>query len=192
MSGFAVTFSYLAAHILSTSKRWVDTRLKGPFWCCWERLGLAGFLLSIKSIIMRRPTEITEVTPMRLGTKKVAIGIALGTLVLAILSLSTIGSASKCSTECSGSAITDQWLAAKTGMKDSVKSAYAASTVTPIKSYVYKSGGTAAQAIPQKTNGQTQKVKKTRRDRDAEKLRKAFVALLLVAATESIQQSVSH
>ena len=128
---------------------------------------------------------------MRLGKKKIAFSIALATLVLAVLSLTTIGRASKCTTECSGTEVSEQWLALKTDMKQSVKQAYAASTVSPVKSNASTSV-TITQTIQQNRNGKASNAKRTSTDRNAEDLRKAFVALLIVAATESIQQSVSH
>jgi len=140
---------------------------------------------------MKRPTENMEVTPMRLGKRKVAIGIALGTLVLALLTVATIGSASKCSANCSGSEITDQWLATKTGFKDSVKNVYAATIVPPVKSSTSKVS-TTAKAVPLRTNGRASKPIKTSTNRDTEYFKKALVAILLVVATESIQQSISH
>lgn len=140
---------------------------------------------------MKRPTKITEVTPMQLGKKKIAIGIALGTLVFAILSLTTIGSASKCTTECSGAEVTEQWLTVKTGMKQSVKQAYAVSTVSHVKSNTSTSI-TMTQAVQQIPNSKARDARRTSTDRNAEDLRKALIALLIVAATESIQQSISH
>ncbi len=155
------------------------------------QLGLAGFLLSSRPHNMKRPTENMEVTPMRLGKNKVAIGIALGTLVLALLAVTAIGSASKCSTNCSGSGTADQWLATKTGFKGSVKNVYAASTVSHVKSSTSKAS-TTAKAVPLRTNGKASKAIKTSTNRDTEYFKKALVAILLVVATESIQQSISH
>ena len=120
------------------------------------QLGLAGFLLSIRAHNMKRPTENLEVTPMRLGKKKVAIGIALGTLVLALLTVTAIGSASKCSANCAGSEITDQWLATKTGFKDSIKNVYAASVVSQVKSYTSEAF-TTTKAVHQSTKGKAYK-----------------------------------
>jgi len=132
-----------------------------------------------------------EVSPMRLGKKKVAIGIALGTLVLTLLTVTAIGSASKCSANCSGSEISDQWLAAKTDLKDSVKSVYAASIVSRVKSNTSEAS-TTAKAVPQSTKGKAYKTKKTFGNREADTFKKALIAILLVCATESIHQAASH
>jgi len=128
---------------------------------------------------------------MRLGKKKVAIGIALGTLVLALLTVTTIGSASKCSANCSGSGIADQWLATKTGFKDSVKNVYAVSTVSQVKSNTSEAS-TTAKAVPQSTKGKAYKAKKTSVNREADTFKKPLIAILLVCATESIHQAASH
>ncbi len=140
---------------------------------------------------MKRPTENMEVSPMRLGKTKVAIGIALGTLVLALLTVTAIGSASKCSANCSGSEITDQWLATKTGFNDSVKNVYAASIVSRVKSNTSEASITA-KAVPQSTKGKAYKTKKTFGNRDADTFKRALIAILLVCATESIHQAASH
>ena len=128
---------------------------------------------------------------MRLGKKKVAIGIALGTLVLALLSVTTIGSASKCSANCSGTETTDQWISIKTGFKDSVKNIYAASIVSQVKSNTSEVS-TTAKAVPQNTKGKAYKAEKTSSNRDADHFKKALIAILIVAATESIHQASSH
>ncbi len=91
---------------------------------------------------------------MRLGKKKVAIGIALGTLVLALLTVTAIGSASKCSANCSGSGSADQWLATKTGFKDSVKNVSAGSTVYQVKSSTSEERPTV-KAVAEKIRGQS-------------------------------------
>ncbi len=140
---------------------------------------------------MKRPTEYMEVTPMQVGKKKVAIGIALGTLVIALLTVTAIGSASKCSANCSGSEVTDQWLATKAGFKGSVKNIYAASTVYPVKSDT-SAVSTTAKAVPQHTNGTASKALKNSIDKDAENFRTLLVAIILVMAQESIQHTVSH
>ncbi len=155
------------------------------------QLGLAGFLLSTRAHNMKRPTENMEVTPMRLGKKKVPIGIALGTLVLALLTVTAIGSASKCSANCAGSEITDQWLATKTGFKDSVKNAYAASTVSQVKSNSSEERPTV-KAVAEKADFSAFKAKKTFGNREADNFKKALIAILLVAATESIHQAASN
>jgi len=128
---------------------------------------------------------------MQIGKKKVVIGIALGTLVIALLTVTTIGSASKCRTNCSGSEITDQWLATKAGFKDSVKNLYAASIVSPVKSDI-SAPSTKAKAAPQNSHGTATKAINNSKHRDAENFRTALVAILLVMAQESIQQPVSH
>jgi len=128
---------------------------------------------------------------MRLGKKKVAIGIALGTLVLALLTVTAIGSASKCSANCSGSGAVDQWLATKTGLKDSVKNVYAASIVSQVKSYTSEERPTV-KAVAEKANFKAFKTKKTSRNREADTFKKALIAILLVCATESIHQAASH
>ncbi len=140
---------------------------------------------------MKRPTENMEVTPMPLGKRKVAIGIALGTLVLALLTVATIGSASKCSANCSGSEITDQWLATKTGFKNSVKYVYTASTVSHVKSNTSEQRPTV-KAVAKKADLKAFKTKKTSGNRDADNFKKALIAILLVCATESIHQLASH
>ncbi len=140
---------------------------------------------------MKRTTENMEVTPMRLGKKKVAIGIALGTLVLALLTVTTIGSASKCSANCSGTETTDQWIATKTGFKDSVKNIYAASIVSRVKSNTSETSK-MVKAVPQSTKGKAYKTKKTSGNIDADHFKKTLIAILLVCATESIHQASSH
>ena len=140
---------------------------------------------------MKRPTENMEVTPMQVGKRKVSIGIALGTLVIALLTVTAIGSASKCGANCSGSEITDQWLATKAGFRGSVENVYAASTVSHVKSDI-SAVSTTAKTVPQNTNGTAFKAIKNSKDRDAENFKKALVAILLVMAQESIQQPVSH
>ncbi len=140
---------------------------------------------------MKRPTENMEVTPMPLGKRKVAIGIALGTLVLAVLTVTTIGSASKCSANCSGSEITYQWLAPKTGFKGSVKNVYAASTVSHVKSNTSEVRPTV-KAVAEKADLKAFKTKKTSGYREADNFKKALIAILLVCATESIHQLASH
>ncbi len=128
---------------------------------------------------------------MRLGKKKVAIGIALGTLVLALLTVTAIGSASKCSANCSGSGTVDQWLATKTGLKDSVKNVYAASIVSQVKSYTSEERPTV-KAVAEKADFKAFKTKKTSRNREADTFKKALIAILLVCATESIHQAAAH
>jgi len=140
---------------------------------------------------MKRPTENMEVTPMRLGKNKVAIGIALGTLVLALLAVTAIGSASKCSTNCSGSGTADQWLATKTGFKDSVKNVYAVSTVYQVKSNTSEESPTV-KAVAEKADFKAFKTKKTSGNIQANNFKRALIAILLVAATESIHQAVSN
>ena len=140
---------------------------------------------------MKRPTENMEVTPMRLGKKKVAIAIALGTLVLALLTVTAIGSASKCSTNCSGSEAANQWLATKTAFKDSVKNVYAASTVYQVKSNTSGDRPTV-KAVAEKVDFRAPKAKMTSGNREADNFKKALIAILLVMATESIQQPASN
>ncbi len=140
---------------------------------------------------MKRPTENMEVTPMRLGKKKVTIGIALGTLVLALLTVTAIGSASKCSANCSGSGSADQWIATKTAFKDSVKNVYAASTVFQVKSNTSEERPTI-KAVAEKADFRAFKTKKTSGNRESENFKKALIAILLVMATESIHQPASH
>ena len=48
------------------------------------------------------------------------------------------------------------------------------------------------QAVQQIPNSKARDARRTSTDRNAEDLRKALIALLIVAATESIQQSISH
>ena len=128
---------------------------------------------------------------MRLGKKKVAIGIALATLVLALLTVTAIGSASKCSANCSGSGTADQWLATKMELNDSVKNEYAVSIVSHVKSDTSEASATT-KAVPQSTKGKAYETKKTSRNREADQFKKALIAILLVCATESIHQSASH
>lgn len=128
---------------------------------------------------------------MRLGKKKVAIGIALGTLVIALLTVTAIGSASKCSANCFGSGTTDQWLATKTGIKDSVENIYAASTVSPVKSNTLE-GRPTVKAVAGKADFEAFKTKKTFGNREADNFKRALIAILLVCATESIHQAASH
>ena len=140
---------------------------------------------------MKRPTENMEVTPMQVGKKKVAIGIALGTLVIALLAVTAIGSASKCRANCSGSEITDQWLATKAGFKDLVKNDYTALAFSHVKSNT-SVASTTPKAVSQRTNGAASKALKNSLDRDRENFKKALVAILIVMARESIQQPISR
>ncbi len=128
---------------------------------------------------------------MRLGKKKVAIGIALGTLVLALLTVTAIGSASKCSANCSGSEFTDQWLATKTGFNDSAKYDYAAAAITRVKTSTSEARPTV-KAVAEKADFKAFKTKKTSGNREADNFKRALIAILLVCATEYIHQPASH
>ncbi len=132
-----------------------------------------------------------EVAPMRLGKKKVAIGIALGTLVLALLTVTAIGSASKCSANCSGAEITNQWLATKIAFKDSAKYDYAAAAIPPVKTRTSEARPTV-KAVAEKADFKAFKTIKTSRNREADNFKKALIAILLVCATESIHQLASR
>jgi len=128
---------------------------------------------------------------MRLGKKKVAIGLAVGTLLTVLLTVATYGSASKCASNCGGSEISSDWLEAKKAFKDSAKIDYAAAVVSPLKT-VASAAGPKIKTVAKKADVKTYTARKTAKDREVEHYKKALVAILLVLATESIQQPSSH
>jgi len=123
---------------------------------------------------------------MRLAKKASTIGLAVATLLMAILSLSPFGSASKCDPDCTGSPsiATAYALTSPTNQGYNIldnSSVYAASALSNPESL-------EPRTIPDKTR--TAKVKPTTSDKEV--LRRTLVAILLLCATESHRTTVAN
>ncbi len=145
-----------------------------PLRASWlPSLYLASFLLLSRMTQCDTPEKRKEEMKMQLGKKKTAISLAVGTLLLALLTISSYGRASKCSSDCTapndtfaGSSIENLYSAVSYAADEAASSGVVKTKAVPSKLQV--------RAKVNKLSGENEKV-----------LKRTLVAILLLCATES-------
>ena len=123
---------------------------------------------------------------MQLGKKTSTIGLAVVTLLTAILSLSPYGSASKCTEDCTGQGSTSTAYASTAQIVQDYKTSYDSSV------YAASADSLPAMADPLPVPARVKIAKENVGTRNKEVIRRTLVAILLLCATESHRTSMGN